>query len=104
VYDVVAPVVPVWKTMLPLIAKDVAVATPRFGVVSVKDVPSFADVIAPSAIVTVSSAPVSKLSPADKALTNVSIDCQLALCSAAIIGSPLLNVYGMFTVAMIRFL
>jgi hypothetical protein len=90
--------------MFPLIAKDVAVATPRFGVTRTKEVPNFAEVTAASAMVTVSIAPVSKLLPADKALTNVSIDCQLALCSDATIGSPLLNENGMVTVAMIRFL
>jgi hypothetical protein len=77
--------------MLPETFKLVAVATPRAGVVKVNEVASFAVVIEPSAISAEAIAPVSKLLPADKALTNAEIESQLALCSDATIAAPLLK-------------
>ena len=67
---------------------------------SCNDVASFAVVIDAAAMLTVSIAPVSKFVPADKPFVNASIASQLALCSEATTGAPLLNVYGIFTVAI----
>ena len=70
------------------------------GVVSANEVASFAVVIDAAAMLTVPIAPVSKFVPADIAFVNASIASQLALCSEATTGAPLLNVYGMLTVAI----
>jgi hypothetical protein len=104
VYEPVAVVVPVWKTMLPVRDNDVPVAAPMFGVVKVTDAAIFDVPTAAFAISALPIAPASKLLPALNPLTYVAIVLQLELCSEATIGSPLVKEKGIVTVAMIKYL